>query len=292
VNTATVTARAESASWSTARASVSVVIATHNRVDFLDGLFAALAAQTVTVEIVIADDGSNDATWEWLSSYVATTSLPVLALRLEHTGGPSLPRNTAVAHARADVLAVTDDDCLPQPGWAAALLAALSGGAAITQGSTRPVDAAHGPWDRAVSVTAPSGLFETCNLGFPRERFVGLGGFPTFSVLRELPRGFGEDVVLGALAARDGGFVWAGDAVVRHRWIRTTYRQHLDGIRRLSGFPWLAREVPEVAALLQAGMFLSRRTPSGSPRWSKARSGTADSCSSGLGRPLSGPSPR
>jgi hypothetical protein len=39
-----------------------------------------------------------------------------------------------------------------------------------------------------------------------------------------------------------------------------TYADHLAGLRRLSGFPWLAREVPEVAALLQGGVFLSRRT--------------------------------
>jgi glycosyltransferase involved in cell wall biosynthesis len=261
MNIGTVTATAASDAWVTKAApEVSVIVATHNRVAFLAGLLEALDAQTVAVEVVIADDGSSDGTWGWLEAITASTPLPVLALRLEHTGGPSVPRNTAATHARGRLLAITDDDCLPEPEWAAQLIGALDSGAWIAQGRTLPVEAAHGPWDRAVHVTEPTSLYETCNLGLLRRHFVELGGFPTFSVLSELPRGFGEDVVLGARAAREGGFAWAGDAVVRHRWITTSYREHLDGLRRLAGFPWLAREVPEVADRLRAGVFLSRRT--------------------------------
>jgi hypothetical protein len=260
VRTGRVVDRAESPAWARTQAVASVVVATHDRAEFLPGLFDALAAQTVDVEVVVADDGSTDGTWDWLQQHLSASPLPVLALRLEHTGGPSLPRNTAAAHARADVLAITDDDCLPEPGWAAALVAALAGGAAVAQGRTRPAEAAHGPWDRAVDVAEPSGLFETCNLAFPRERFVTLGGFPLYDVLGDLPRGFGEDAVFGARAARTGGATWAGDAVVVHRWIPTTFAGHLDGVARLSAFPWLVREVPEVAALLKHGVFLSRRT--------------------------------
>jgi glycosyltransferase involved in cell wall biosynthesis len=251
---------ASSPGWADGAAAVSVIIATHNRRDFLDDLFACLSAQTADIEVVVADDGSTDTTWPWLKAYAATTKLPLLALRLRHTGGPSQPRNTAAEHARAAVLAVTDDDCLPEPGWAAALANALRSDARVAQGCTRPVDGARGAWDRAVRVEEPSWLFETCNLAFDRSRFLALGGFPTLQVLARLPRGFGEDVVFGAIAARDGGFAWAPDALVRHRWIATTYRAHLHGVRRLSGFPWLARDVPEVAQLLVGGVFLSRRT--------------------------------
>jgi glycosyltransferase involved in cell wall biosynthesis len=255
-----VVARAQSATWPTATTSVSVVVATHNRSSFLDELFDRLSRQTVDVEVVIVDDGSTDGTWPWLERYVATSSLPVLALSIEHTGGPSLPRNTAVAHARAAIVAITDDDCLPEPDWAQAIAAATGDDAAIAQGRTLPAGGARGPWDRTVAVEEPSGLFETCNLGFSREKFVSAGGFPVVTVLGRLPRGFGEDVLLGALVARTGGFAWAPEAVVRHRWIATSYSGHLRGVRRLSGFPWLAREVPEVAERLVGGVFLSRRT--------------------------------
>jgi glycosyltransferase involved in cell wall biosynthesis len=260
MRTGTVIETSSSSSWDAASADVSVVVATHARADLLTGLFDALAAQTASVEVVIADDGSPDDTWQRLLAITATTALPVLALRLEHTGGPSIPRNTAAAHARKDVLAVTDDDCLPQPEWAATIAAAVRDGVAVAQGRTVPVGPRPGPWDRTVAVEQPSWLFETCNLGFDREQFMELGGFPVVSILEHLPRGFGEDVLFGALAARVGGFSWEPEAVVRHRWIPTSYRGHLDGVRRLSGFPWLAREVPEVAQLLTARVFLSRRT--------------------------------
>jgi hypothetical protein len=155
---------------------------------------------------------------------------------------------------------VTDDDCLPEPGWSAAMATALAAGAGVVQGQTRPADTDHGPWDRAVNVRAPSGLYETCNIGFPRQLFLELDGFPTYQVLGDLPRGFGEDVVFGVRAARAQGFAWADDAVVVHRWIPTTYRQHLAGVRRLTGFAWLARELPEVVERMPLGTFLSRNT--------------------------------
>jgi glycosyltransferase involved in cell wall biosynthesis len=250
----------ESSHWASATAAVSVIVATHDRVDYLPGLFTSLAAQTAAIEVVIADDGSTDRTWAWLTETARALDLPLLALRLAHSGGPSRPRNTAATHARAPVLAITDDDCLPEPDWAAALATALGRGVGLVQGMTRPADAAHGPWDRAVDVTGPSGLFETCNLGVRREDYLGLGGFRTYAVLGRLPRGFGEDAAFGAHVARAAGFGWQPDAVVRHRWIPTTFQAHLDGVRRLYAFPWLVREVPEVADRLTARIFLSRQT--------------------------------
>jgi glycosyltransferase involved in cell wall biosynthesis len=249
-----------STAWQDARPEVSVIVATHNRASYLPGLLDALHAQGLHVEVLVADDGSPDETWPALRRLVEHTTLPVLALRLPHSGGPSVPRNTAVAHARAPQLAVTDDDCLPEAGWAAAVTAPLGAGVAVVQGRTCPIEEHHGPWDRSIAINSPSGLFETCNLGFDREQFLALGGFPTLSVLRDVPRGFGEDVVFGAEVARRGGFAFAADAVVRHRWLPSTYADHLRGARRLSGFPWLVREVPEVAQRLRARLFLTPRS--------------------------------
>lgn len=260
MRTGTVRESCRSDSWDEAVADVSVVVATHQRADFLAGLFEALGAQTAAIEVVIADDGSSDDTWQRLEQLVAAADLPVLAVRLEHNGGPSIPRNTAAAQARCSILAVTDDDCLPEPAWAERIGAAVRTGVAIAQGRTLPPGPRPGPWDRSIAVEQPSWLFETCNLGFDRAKFLQLGGFPVVNVLEHLPRGFGEDVVFGALAARTGSFRWVPDAVVRHRWIATSYAGHLAGVRRLGGFPWLAREVPEVASRLTAGVFLSRRS--------------------------------
>src|SRR5690348_13651323 len=100
VQVADVRMRAASAAWADATRDISVVVATYQRSEFLAQLLESLEAQTASIEVVIADDGSSDDTWSTLQGLVARTDLPLLALRLEHCGGPSIPRNTAVINAR------------------------------------------------------------------------------------------------------------------------------------------------------------------------------------------------
>lgn len=262
MQTVTPQSRVVSASWSSTSPDVSVVVATHDRARFLTGLHQALVDQTTSTsfEVVIADDGSTDGTWSTLQQLIATSPLAMMALRLRPTGGPSLPRNTAVAHARGRTLALTDDDCLPEPGWLDALLPRAAT-AAIVQGRTIPVEGhGTGSWDRSIWVQAPSGLWETCNLAIRRELFVELGGFRQLPLLARAPRGFGEDVVLGARAARHGGWSWVPEATVRHRWLPGSFRDQVEGMRRLAGFPLLLHEVPELRGQFWHHWFLTRRT--------------------------------
>jgi glycosyltransferase involved in cell wall biosynthesis len=252
-----------SRTWSGAAPAVSVVVATHDRAGFLGDLLTALEELEPPpggFEVVVADDGSTDGTWAELERLAAQTPLPLLALRLAASAGPSVPRNTAVTRCRGRLVALTDDDCLPEPGWLRALVAALAGGGGVAQGRTVPLGHRTGPWERSIDVRRPSGLYETCNLALSRELFVRLGGFALLPTLGRAPRGFGEDVLLGAAAARAAGAVWAGDAVVRHRWLPGTFRQHLAGRRRLVGFPLLVRELPELRQQLWHRAFLTRRT--------------------------------
>jgi glycosyltransferase involved in cell wall biosynthesis len=252
----------ESATWSTARPKVSVVVATHNRADFLPDLVTALEAQhgVVGYEIVIADDGSRDGTWQTLENLVTNTLLPMNACRLPGCGGPSIPRNTAVAHCRGEILAFTDDDCLPAPGWLAALTPAAMAGH-VVQGATLPAAHTHAStWDRTITITEPSGLWESCNLGLPRSLFEAVGGFPVLDLLPAGGRGYGEDAVLGAMAARQSGWRWAPDAVVEHRWIPGDYASHLEAMRRLEALPQLAARIPEVREQCFARYFRSRRS--------------------------------
>lgn len=262
--TAEVLDRCASGSWATASPAVSVVVATHERQAFLDGFLGALARLEPPAggfEVVVADDGSRDGTWAELTRLAARTPLPMLALRLPASGGPSVPRNTAVAAARGPLLALTDDDCLPEPGWLRGLVAALALGAGVVQGRTCPVEGGRpGPWSRSIDVRPVSGLWETCNLGVVRDRFVEQGGFPLLAAVGGRARGFGEDVLLGAALARVAGAAPAPEGVVRHRWLVGTYREHLAGLRRLRGFPLLVREVPDLRRRCWHRAFLTRRT--------------------------------
>lgn len=250
-----------SATWDGARAEATVVVATCNRKAWLRDLLHALAQQVgPALEVVLVDDGSTDGTPEVLAA-LAVTTLPLLVLRLPERSGPSAARNGGVDRARTPYLLLTDDDCLPEPEWSASLLRGLVAGASVVQGRTTPVDEEHGPWDRAITVRGISGLYETCNLGLLADPFRSAGGFADLGLLPGLSaRGFGEDAELGSRVCDAGHAVWAETAVVRHRWIPSTYVDHLAGRRRLVGFPRLATLVPEVADRLTYGVFLSPRS--------------------------------
>ena len=243
-----------------------MVVATHNRASMLPGLVAAIAGQDTVgleLELVVVDDGSTDDTAETLQQLVSSARIPMLAVRIPASGGPSVPRNVGAAHTRSPYLLFTDDDCLPTPAWAAGLRQALADGADVVQGrTTPPPDARPGPWARSIWVEQPGPLFETCNIGFRKAAFERAGGFPLLDLMapRSAPRGFGEDAALGCAVARAGTRGWAPEALVHHRWLPGTFRGHLAERRRLAGFPRLAREVPEVADRLTATVFLSRRT--------------------------------
>jgi glycosyltransferase involved in cell wall biosynthesis len=262
MKTADPIATVASASWDTAAPTVSVVIATHDRAAYLPELVDALAKQqgAPEFELVIADDGSSDDSWPVLEQIAATTTLALRALRLPACGGPSVPRNTAVQASRGLVLAFTDDDCLPSPGWLVALTDAMRTGH-IVQGATIPAESGRaGPWDRTISVEALSGLWESCNVALPCELFNAADGFPDLNLVPASGRGFGEDAVLGATSARIAGGAWAHQAIVRHRWLPADYRAHLGAMRRLEAMPALVRLIPELREHAYARWFRSRRS--------------------------------
>ena len=153
--------RCSSPAWSTTRAEVAVVVSTHGRSGYLAGLLQGLDAQDRSAfQVLVVDNGSTDATWAVLTTWLAATDLPALGLRIGYCDSPAVPRNTAVALSCATLLAFTDDDCLPSPGWLTALTAALSGGAAVVQGQTVPqVGGWGGPWGRTLTITGLTGLY-------------------------------------------------------------------------------------------------------------------------------------
>ncbi len=95
---------------------ISVVITTYNRPDALERVLAASIAQyDPSYELIVADDGSTDATRETVER-IAENS-PV---RIEHVWHPdegfrvSTIRNKGVARARGEYIIFLDGDCVPQ----------------------------------------------------------------------------------------------------------------------------------------------------------------------------------
>ena len=100
---------------------LSVIVPTLSRPEPLARCLAALAAQDYPVdrfEVIVVDDGGEQP----LDAVVAGCRGPMpLTLLRQANAGPGAARNHGAAAAGGTLLAFTDDDCLPEPGWLAAL---------------------------------------------------------------------------------------------------------------------------------------------------------------------------
>ena len=201
---------------------VSVVIPTRNRAEKLARCLAALARQTLSpaaFDVIVVDDGSEVPVDRAIGNGLP---MSVKVLRVPH-GGPAAARNRGVEQAAGEVVAFTDDDCEPEPGWLAALLAALASGTAPGAGG-RVVNAL--PRNRYAEASqllvsflceyynGPGGacFFTSNNLAFSREAFETAGGFD-----ERYQYAAGEDRELcDRFASRHTPLAYAADAVVRH----------------------------------------------------------------------------
>jgi len=203
---------------------VSVVVATHNRERRLSELIAGLRAQTLpaeSFEVIVVDDGSTDGTAMLLEREAEADPRlrPILA---ERNAGRAAARERGWRTARAPLVAFTDDDCVPDPGWLAAGVAACAahpGG--IVQGATEPngeelerTSWLRRPFTRTIKVRSLDPGFATCNIFYPRELLERIGGFDVVTYGRVHGS---EDADLAWRAIGAGGrAAFAPDAIVRH----------------------------------------------------------------------------
>jgi glycosyltransferase involved in cell wall biosynthesis len=81
------------------------------------------------LEVLVVDDGSRDGTAD------AARAAGARVLRLEGAGNPGIARNRGAAASCGDPLVFLDADCVPAPGWLAAILAAHGRGEAMVGGA-------------------------------------------------------------------------------------------------------------------------------------------------------------
>lgn len=108
--------------------SVSVVVPTYKRPHLLERCLAALAAQDVdsgTFEVIVADDGTDDATRRAVDRWQGQGGLRLAYVPVHDNHGPAAARNRGWRKARGSIIAFTDDDCVPAPDWLRAGLAAF-----------------------------------------------------------------------------------------------------------------------------------------------------------------------
>jgi len=166
---------------------ITVVIPTFERPGPLSACLTALAVgfPADAETIVVADGGTQD-----VSAVVAPFVEP-LRLRLIKTAncGPAAARNRGVEQARGEIIAFTDDDCRPQPGWLKTLASgvftdpphAVGGSTLNGLPGNAYADAAQlvlnllSRHDR--DLVHRERLLPSNNLAFPREALRQLGGF-------------------------------------------------------------------------------------------------------------------
>ncbi|GIV60691.1 MAG: hypothetical protein KatS3mg043_1780 [Rhodothermaceae bacterium] len=147
---------------------VTAIVPVYNQADRLARCLAALAAQTYPrdrYEVVVVDNGSS----EDIRSVVVRWE----GMRYAFEGQPGsyAARNRGVALANGTVLAFTDADCLPVPGWLAAGVDALRmhPGCGLVGGHIEVCD----PEDRRQDCVA---WFESLT-AFNQERYISVHRF-------------------------------------------------------------------------------------------------------------------
>ena len=232
---------------------IAVVIPTFRRETRLRFALEALAEQTLApsrFEVVVVRAPGAEGPF--------ATAPEGLDVRFEAAPapGPAAQRNHGWRAASASLVAFTDDDCRPDPGWLEALLATARDGCLIQGRTTVDPDEAHllTGLARTVEVDPPSPWFESCNVAYPRVLLEGLGGFDEAF---DLP--WGEDTDLGLRAVEAGASVlYAPGAQVRHAVVARPLTAALAEARRREWLPRLIAIHPEQRTALYRRWFANR----------------------------------
>lgn len=168
---------------------VSVVIPTFSRPESLAQCLAALAAQTLprgAFEVIVCDDGSPSPLAAIVEPFADRMAVRVVR---RTRAGPATARNEGARHARAAILAFTDDDCVPTPLWLELLVdrmrrhpGHLIGGSIVNLLPGDPYATAtqlitSSVYEYYSRSAAGHRFFSTTNLAVPANRFWLLEGF-------------------------------------------------------------------------------------------------------------------
>ncbi len=225
-------------------ARVTVIVCTRDRAHLLDGCLAALAAlEHDDFEVVVVDNApSGDETRlvaeRWKVRYV-----------VEPLAGLDRARNRGVAEAASPIVAFTDDDARPEPGWLSALVQPFDSPsvhgvtglvlpAELRTPSQVLFEDVYGGMGKGYRLrihteehlrpsVRPERVGVGCNMAFRRDTVLGLGGFDPALDVGTRTGGGGDLDMFERVLESSAMIVYVPDAVVRH-----LHRADPDGLRR------------------------------------------------------------
>lgn len=167
-------------------------------------LDALRGQQDTDVDVVVVDNGSSDGTGDLVRAYAKRWGLSRWSVVVEPQKGTGAAADTGIRTAiaaGATHVARTDADCLPDPGWTAAVRRAFEGGLEMVTGPMLPrsddvtigwlrrgmlrgaVAAASAfgrmrPGNRGPQYLGPYVMSPGCNLAISADLYLRAGGFP------------------------------------------------------------------------------------------------------------------
>jgi len=254
---------------------VSVVIATHDRLDSVERLVRQLGAQDVAgdeFEVVVVDDGSREPVSSRLDRHPLPCALTVLH---QPNAGAAAARHRGISAARGDLVVVLDDDMQVAPDFLTSHLRAHPAGSRravlgwVRLDETRKMplfERQHAKALERLAAAVQSGRLRleganlyTGNVSFRRDDYLAVGGFDP-SLRRS------EDVELGVRLEQAGVTVCFSEAAravhssdhsSQAGWMRRAFEYGRWDLR-------IARKHPEVAGA-SPWRFLFRVSPISRP---------------------------
>ena len=174
---------------------ISIIMPAFNRLAWLQAAIQSVFAQTLADwELIVADDGSDEPTKQYLRTLTADPAHRVRVLFLVHSGNPPVARNVALSEAQGDYIAFLDSDDLWLPRKLEMQIASLGNHPArewaytrsvLVDGSGQPLDGGRGlrypaakdGWIAESLLRGEAAVTQSSVLA-RREAIVRVGGYP------------------------------------------------------------------------------------------------------------------
>jgi O-antigen biosynthesis protein len=203
--------------------SCTVIVCTRNRPRLLDRSLSALSRVAYApFDVLVVDNAPTNAAAREVAERHGARYV------VEPVPGLSRARNRGVRASTSDIVAFTDDDCVPDPGWLAALLdpfgdsrvmavggqiRSLNDPGPVPDDQSRVVDNATPRW---FELTNFGGIGDGANMAFRRSVFDGWSGFDERLGLGAIIPGFEEHYAFFSIVERGFRAVRVPTAIVYH----------------------------------------------------------------------------